>query len=105
MVLALTLLLMMISSLRGVYAYRELARMISQRAAELKASAELQKATDTMRSSFREFGLKPNETTRDTFDLVRFQVSIESRFDLPRELSKTAHPRHRCRPATFGSQC
>jgi two-component system, NtrC family, sensor kinase len=64
--LAITLLLLMISSLRGVYAYRELAQMISQRAAELPASSELQKAADDLRFNFRHTSTKRDFLYDDT---------------------------------------
>ena len=48
-----TLLLLMYCSLRGVYAYRQLAHMISQRAAELPKISMLQMEVDELRFSFR----------------------------------------------------
>lgn len=51
--LTVTLLLLMWCSLTGVYAYRQLAQMISQRAAELPITARLQKEIDNLRFGFR----------------------------------------------------
>jgi two-component system, NtrC family, sensor kinase len=53
LLLTCTLLLLMLSSLRGVYAYRQLAHMISQRAAELPTISKLQMEVDELRFSFR----------------------------------------------------
>ncbi|MGN6136118.1 MAG: hypothetical protein ACTHOU_16645, partial [Aureliella sp.] len=50
--LAGTLLLLMWCSLRGVYAYRELATMISSRAAELPFCDQLAKDVDNLRVSY-----------------------------------------------------
>lgn len=51
--LAGTLLILLLSSLRGVYAYRDLARLLSQRASELQAISMLQEEVDNFRFSFR----------------------------------------------------
>ena len=51
--LAGTLLLLMWCSLRGVYAYRELATMISSRASELPISDQLAKDIDNLRVSYQ----------------------------------------------------
>ncbi len=52
-----TLSLLMISSLRGVYAYRELALMISQRSNELLAILEIQKEGHDLQASLGDRGL------------------------------------------------
>lgn len=51
--LAGTLLILLFSSLRGVYAYRDLARLLSQRASELQAISMLQEEVDNFRFSCR----------------------------------------------------
>lgn len=48
-----TLLILLFSSLRGMYAYRDLAALLSQRARELRAISELQERVDNFRFSFR----------------------------------------------------
>ncbi len=48
-----TLLILLFSSLRGIYAYRDLAALLSQRAHELRTISELQAKVDNFRFSFR----------------------------------------------------
>jgi two-component system NtrC family sensor kinase len=48
-----TLLLLLFSSLRGVYAYRHLAQLLSQRARELQTISKLQEEVDNFRFSLR----------------------------------------------------
>jgi two-component system, NtrC family, sensor kinase len=48
-----TLLILLFSSLRGMYAYRDLARLLSERAHELRVISKLQEEVDRFRFSFR----------------------------------------------------
>lgn len=48
-----TLLILLCSSLRGIYAYRDLAAILSQRAHELRTISKLQEVVDDYRYSFR----------------------------------------------------
>lgn len=48
-----TLLILLFSSLRGMYAYRNLARLLSERAHELRTISKLQEEVDNFRFSFR----------------------------------------------------
>jgi len=48
-----TLLILLFTSLRGIYAYRDLAALLNQRAHELRTISELQEKVDNFRFSFR----------------------------------------------------
>ncbi len=48
-----TLLILLFSSLRGIYAYRDLAHLLSQRARELRTISKLQEEVDNFRFGFR----------------------------------------------------
>lgn len=78
--LAGALLLMMWCSLRGVYAYRELAALISSRAAELPTSDQLAKEVDDLRASYqpKRFKLDPigNGGDRELRDGFRAKLSV-----------------------------
>lgn len=60
LLLTCTLMLLLFGSLRGVYAYRQLAQMISQRAAEIPMASKLQMAVDDLRIEFRLNDSKPS---------------------------------------------
>ena len=77
-----TLLILLFSSLRSMYAYRDLARLLSERAIELRMISKLQEEVDNFRFSFRISG---SETPPSLFDQqfgiprnYNFQDSVRS---------------------------
>ncbi len=79
--LAGTLLILLLSSLRGVYAYRDLARLLSQRASELQAISMLQGEVDDFRFSFRIFDQNGPKHLLDT-QLGTLHIDAEQDFKL-----------------------
>jgi signal transduction histidine kinase len=79
--LAGTLLILLLSSLRGVYAYRDLARLLSQRASELQAISMLQGEVDDFRFSFRIFDQSGSKHSLDK-QLGTTHIDAEQDFKL-----------------------
>ena len=77
LVLASAVIVLSYSSFRGVYAFRDLATTVSNRAAELPTTAELTQAVDELRYSFRGIHSEPSGSESI---LVRSNASNDFRF-------------------------
>ncbi|MFN9639124.1 MAG: hypothetical protein ACK56W_03770 [Pirellula sp.] len=64
MVLGVVIAVLGYSSFRGVYAYRDLATTLSERAAEMPITSELTRSVDELRNEFPSFDLQSTLTFR-----------------------------------------
>jgi signal transduction histidine kinase len=99
MVLGVVIAVLGYSSFRGVYAYRDLATTLSERAAEMPITSELTRSVDELRNEFPSFDLQSPLTFRLDQE---FEISLQNdRFSKQLDRVRTILSNYRSRLASF----
>ncbi|MFO0088994.1 MAG: hypothetical protein ACK52L_24255, partial [Pirellula sp.] len=99
MVLGVVIAVLGYSSFRGVYAYRDLATTLSERAAEMPITSELTRSVDELRNEFPSFDLQSPLTFRLDQE---FEISLQNeRFSKKLDRVRTILSNYRARLASF----